>query len=166
MEFLQHYNHVILTGKLLSVFLFILNCKICYELNTSKLLIEPALYFRPLLQATSLNQVPVRTRIMYSRRTGGPRTVSAVVRRFFRLNNGMWIRTRAGRHKKLWKKNGRRIAALQQHVFCTQRQCWMLDRMVNRYYKIPKFYANDPYAPYHSKKNLPFYNYNKPKFLP
>ncbi|KAK2163067.1 hypothetical protein LSH36_86g03002 [Paralvinella palmiformis] len=119
-----------------------------------------------LLQTTSPNQAQVRTRILFSRRTGGSRTVTAVVRRFFRLHNGMWIRTQAGRHKKLWKKKGTRVARLQQHVFCTQRQCWVLDQMVNRYYKTPKFYANDPYAAYHSKKNLPFYNYNKPRFLP
>jgi large subunit ribosomal protein L35 len=124
------------------------------------------MFFRPLLLPTTVTEQAVRTRVTCSRRDGKPRTVYAVTRRFFRLYNGMWIRTRAGRHKKLWKKQGRTIAALQQHVFCTQRQCWTLDKMVNRYYKTPKYYPDDPYQPYHSKDNLPNYNFIKPTFLP
>ncbi len=38
--------------------------------------------------------------------------------------------------------------------------------MVNVYYKIPRQFVNDPYAPYHRKDNLPDYKVYKPKFLP
>lgn len=109
---------------------------------------------------------PVRTRILYSYRGGKPRTVKAVVNRFFRLYNGLWIRTRAGRYKKRWLKPLRRVQRLKQHVFVNKTQCRMLDRMVNKYYKTPKYYVDDPYAPYHRKSNLPDYRYEPPKFYP
>jgi hypothetical protein len=38
--------------------------------------------------------------------------------------------------------------------------------MVNIHFKQPKYYINDPYAPYHRKSNLPDYRYQPPKFLP
>lgn len=109
---------------------------------------------------------PVRTRILFSYRGGKPRTVKAVVNRFFRLYNGLWIRTCAGRHKKRWLKPLRRVQRLKQHVFVNKTQCRLLDRMVNKYYKTPKYYVDDPYAPYHRKSNLPDYRYEPPKFYP
>ena len=109
---------------------------------------------------------PFRTRIIYGIRDGEPESVQDVVDRFYRLENGLWIRTRAGRHKKLWKKSHQRIKRLRQHVFCNETQCRMLDKMVNIEYKIPKYYVDDPYTPYHRKSNLPDYRYRAPKFLP
>lgn len=109
---------------------------------------------------------PVRTRILFSYRGGKPRTVRAVVHRFFRLYNGLWIRARAGRHKKRWMKPLRRVQQLKQHVFVNRTQCRLLDRMVNKFYKTPKYYVDDPYAPYHRKSNLPDYRYEPPKFYP
>lgn len=109
---------------------------------------------------------PVRTRILYSRKGGNARTVKAVIHRFFRLYNGLWIRTRAGRHKKRWAKSKARIHRLKAHVVCNRTQCQLLDKMVNIYFKTPKYYVNDPYAPYHRKSNLPDYRYQAPKFLP
>lgn len=109
---------------------------------------------------------PCRTRIIYGLRDGEPETVQDAIDRFYRLENGLWIRPRAGRHKKLWKKSHRRIRRLKQHVFCNSTQCRLLDRMVNIEYKTPKYYVDDPYAPYRRKSNLPDYRYRPPKFLP
>jgi len=119
-----------------------------------------------LLMPTKLCIQPSRGRIVYSYRGGKPKTVKAVVSRFFRLYNGLWIRTRAGRNKKRWAKDPARVARLKQHVLLNRTQCSLLDRMVNISYKQPKFYVNDPYAPYHRKSNLPDYRYRAPKFLP
>lgn len=109
---------------------------------------------------------PSRSRIVYSYRGGKPKTVKAVVARFFRLDNGLWIRTRAGRHKKRWTKRPSLVARLKQHVVLNRTQCCLLDRMVNISYKQPKFYIGDPYLPYHRKSNLPDYRYLPPKFFP
>jgi len=109
---------------------------------------------------------PCRTRIIYGLHDGEPETVQDVVDRFYRLENGLWIRPRAGRRKKLWKKSHRRIKRLKQHVFCNETQCRMLDKMVNIEYKIPKYYVDNPYTTYHRKSNLPDYRYRPPKFLP
>jgi len=109
---------------------------------------------------------PCRTRIIYRLSDGEPESVQEAIDRFYRLENGLWIRTRAGRHKKLWKKTARRIKRLRQHVICNDTQCRMLDKMVNIEYKTPKYYVDDPYKPYHRKSNLPDYRYRPPKFLP
>jgi len=108
----------------------------------------------------------VRTRIRYSRRGGKPRTVKAVIRRFFRLYNGLWIRPMAGRNKRKWKKTPAHNFRLKHHLVCNRAQCQLLDKMVNRHFRLPKYYVEDPYEVYHRKSNLPDYRYQPPKFLP
>ena len=108
----------------------------------------------------------IYTRIMYRLCDGEPETYQEAIDRFFRLHNGLWIRTRAGRHKKLWRKKHRRIKRLREHVVCNDTQCRMLDKMVNIEYKKPTYFVEDPYTPYHRKSNLPDYRYRPPKFLP
>ena len=99
----------------------------------------------------------VRTKVRYSRNKGKPQTVHAVVNRFYRLNWGIWIRTRAGRAKKLWKKSSERKYRLRQHVFCNRTQSKLLDRMVTRYWRRPKCWVDDPYEPYHKRQNFDAY---------
>lgn len=108
------------------------------------------------------NDIPKRTLTKFSWRTGKRKTVKSVVRRFFRLHWGGWIRTKAGRHKKLWKKSPQRRRRLRQHVFCNAQQSSLLDKMVTRYWKKPKYYIDDPYAPYHTRDEF-HYTYNKPR---
>ncbi|XP_043790481.1 39S ribosomal protein L35, mitochondrial [Apis laboriosa] len=98
----------------------------------------------------------VRTVIKYSRKKGKRKTVKTVLKRFYRLNWGIWIRTLAGRHKKLWKKNGKRRYKLKQHVFCNAKQSTLLDKMVNHYWRRPHYYVDDPYTPYHTREEFPF----------
>ncbi|XP_050357753.1 39S ribosomal protein L35, mitochondrial [Nymphalis io] len=106
--------------------------------------------------------VPVRTVTKFSLKSGKRKTVKAVVKRFFRLHWGGWIRTKIGRHKKLWKKSPPQKRRLRQHVFCNGTQNTLLDKMVTRYWKKPKYYVEDPYAPYHTREEFP-YTRKKPR---
>ena len=92
--------------------------------------------------------------------------MKCVTDRFFRLGNGMWIRTRPGRNRSKYKKNGKRLALLQKHVFCTRRQCQMLDKMADKSYKVRKYYLNDPYEIYHRKDMLPIFRTKERPFYP
>ncbi|CAN7999427.1 unnamed protein product [Ixodes pacificus] len=97
----------------------------------------------------------VRCITKFSLRRGTRKTCKAVIRRFFRLNCGLWIRPRSGRAKKLWKKSEKQLQYLRRHVFCNKTQCKMLDKMVTAYWKKPKYYVDDPYEPYHERHNFP-----------
>nr|CAI5817668.1 unnamed protein product [Callosobruchus analis] len=95
-----------------------------------------------------------RTLTKYSWRKGKRKTLKTVLRRFYRLNWGIWIRTKCGRQKKLWKKSSQRRRRLRQHVFCNSTQSWMLDKMVGPYWQKPKYYVEDPYEPYHTREEF------------
>lgn len=109
----------------------------------------------------------VRTRVYQSYKSARPKTVAAVTERFKRLGCGLWIRTRSGRHKHLWRKSNTQRHRMKTHVLCTKRQSWLLERMVGKYWKRHRHYPNDPYAPYHvrnafSKDKI----YHKTPFYP
>ncbi|XP_076301061.1 large ribosomal subunit protein bL35m-like [Lasioglossum baleicum] len=99
---------------------------------------------------------PVRTITKFSRRKGKRKTCKAVLKRFYRLNWGMWIRTKAGRHSKLWKKKESRKRRLRQHVFTNATQSFLLDKMVTKYWRRPHYYPEDPYNPYHTRDEFPY----------
>lgn len=103
------------------------------------------------LQATSVNVTPCRTLIKFSHKTGKRKTVHQAVLRFFRLHWGGWIRTRCGRHKKMHQKSQSRKRRLRQHVMCNATQSMLMDKMVNKFWRTPKYYINDPYEPYHTR---------------
>ncbi|GBN15288.1 39S ribosomal protein L35, mitochondrial [Araneus ventricosus] len=117
---------------------------------------------RPLLAVNSLNADPTRNVTKYSLKTGQMRSVNAVLARFFRLHNGLWIRRRAGCHKRLWRRNAREKNGLQQHVVCTKTQCLMLDRMITSYWKKPKYFLDDPFEPYHKRNNFDYVYPHRP----
>ncbi|KAK6185606.1 hypothetical protein SNE40_007804 [Patella caerulea] len=121
---------------------------------------------RPILQIQTPQIIPCRTKIRFSMKKGKPKTVKAVVQRFYRLDWGAWIRTRSGRGKKLWRKSPARKYRLRQHVFCTKNQSKLLSAMVTNYWKRPRHYADDPYAPYHKRTNFNETPVQKPPFLP
>lgn len=98
--------------------------------------------------------IQVRTVTKFSLKTGKRKTVTAALKRFKRLDWGIWIRTRTGRHKKLWKKSGKLQRKLRQHVFCNAKQSWMLDKMVTSRWRKPKHYVDDPYRPFHQRENF------------
>lgn len=107
------------------------------------------------LQVTSNPAFPqVRTLTKFTMKKGKRTSVKAVLKRFLRLDWGIWIRTRSGRHKKLWKKSPNRRRRLKQHVFCNSTQSWMLDKMVTSRWRKPKYYVDDPYRPFHQRESF------------
>lgn len=99
--------------------------------------------------------IPSRTVTKFSLKRGKRKTVKAAIRRFFRLHWGGWIRPKVGRHKKMWKKSSAQKRRLRQHVFCNATQSTLLDKMVTKFWKRPKYYIEDPYAPYHTREEFP-----------
>nr|XP_050049331.1 39S ribosomal protein L35, mitochondrial-like isoform X1 [Dermacentor andersoni] len=110
-----------------------------------------------LLQPGAAVQVAVqqtRNVTKFNYRNGQRRTCKAVIKRFMRLNCGLWIRPRSGRAKKLWKKPDHILQGLRLHVICNRTQSKLLDKMVGDYWKRPKYYVDDPYEPYHERNNF------------
>lgn len=113
-------------------------------------------------EITKISSNITRSVIKFSRRKGKRQTEKDVVKRFYRLNWGGWIRTIAGRHKHLWKKNYKRKWRIQRHILCNAQQSFLLDKMVTAYWRRPKHYVDDIYQPYHHREGFRF-TYTKPK---
>lgn len=109
-----------------------------------------------------IHQETVRTLTKYSWGKGKRKSVKAVLRRFYRLQWGGWIRTRCGKAKKLWKKSSARKRRLRQHIFCNATQSTLLDKMAGKYWTKPKYYVDDPYEPYHTREEF-VYTAKKPR---
>ncbi|XP_018052634.1 PREDICTED: 39S ribosomal protein L35, mitochondrial [Atta colombica] len=105
------------------------------------------------LPAEPIN-IPVRTVIKFTMSKGKRQTVKTVLTRFYRLHWGIWIRTRTGRHNKLWTKSFARKKRLRRHVFCNATQSTLLDKMVSKYWKRRHYYIDDPYEPYHNREEF------------
>lgn len=95
---------------------------------------------------------PARTVTKFSMKLGKRKSVKAALKRFKRLDWGIWIRTRSARHKRLWRKSGNQRRKLRQHVFTNSTQSYMLDKMVTTFWRRPKHYVDDPYEPYHKRE--------------
>lgn len=133
----------------------------CLTINppTTKLLANPSVQ-------TITNGITSRTVTKFSYRKGRRKAVKVVLKKFYRLNWGGWIRTKCGRNKKLWKKTSARKRRLRQHVLCNATQSRLLDKMVGSYWRKPKYYVDDPYNPYHSREEF-VYTAKKPRpFFP
>lgn len=101
-----------------------------------------------------ISQTISRPLIKYSLRKGKRKTVKPILKRFKRLDWGIWIRTKSGRHKKLWKKSSAQKRRLRQHVFVNATQSTLLDKMVTKYWRRPKYYVDDIYEPYHRREEF------------
>lgn len=77
--------------------------------------------------------------------------MKAVLKRFYRLNWGGWIRTRSGRNKKRWRKSMANKRRSKQHVLVNGQQAWFLDKCVTTFWRKPKYYVDDIYEPYHKR---------------
>jgi len=117
---------------------------------TSSILSHPGF----LKLSSNLGSTQVRTLTKYSMKTGKRKSVGAVIKRFKRLDWGIWIRTRSGRHKKIWKKQESLRRRLRQHVFCNATQSMLLEKMTTKFWRRQKYYVDDPYRPYHSRENF------------
>ncbi|XP_068258676.1 large ribosomal subunit protein bL35m [Nyctibius grandis] len=102
----------------------------------------------------SILQQPVRTLTYCSVRKGKRKSVKAVVKRFLRLHNGLWVRRKAGYKKRLWKKSAARKKRLRELVLCNRTQCKLLDKMTTSFWKRRNWYVDDPYQKYHDRTNL------------
>jgi len=106
-------------------------------------------------------QDQTRTVTKFSLRKGKRKSVKAVLKRFYRLNWGAWIRTRAGRQKKLWKRSAANKYRKRQHIFVNGTQAWLLDKCVTKFWRRPKYYINDIYEPYHKRPECPYTHHTK-----
>ncbi|XP_062431152.1 large ribosomal subunit protein bL35m isoform X2 [Rhea pennata] len=102
----------------------------------------------------SILQQPVRTLTYCSLRKGKRKSVKAVIDRFLRLHNGLWVRRKAGYKKKLWKKSAAQKKRLRELVLCNKTQCKLLDKMTTSFWKRRNWYVDDPYQKYHDRTNL------------
>lgn len=124
------------------------------SLNSIQRINEPKPLLSLIIQP-SISYLQTRNVTKFSLKKGKRKTVKGVIKRFKRLDWGGWIRTRSGRHKKMWKKSGALKRRLRQHIFVNATQSWLLDSMVTRFWRKPKHYINDPYKPYHKRNEIP-----------
>lgn len=106
--------------------------------------------------------------IKYNKTEGKPESNQDVLKRFKRLNSGLWIRTRAGRKKKLWTKYSQQKYRLRQHVICNTQQSNLLDKMVTKEWKKKTYFVDDPYEPYQKRTGMEKLGMDikKPRFIP
>nr|CAG4643631.1 EOG090X0J5E [Ilyocryptus agilis] len=103
----------------------------------------------------SVQAQQARTVTKWSLTKGKRKTVKAVIKRFYRLHWGAWIRPIVGRHKKHWRKDAKRKIRAEKHVFCNATQSRMLDKMVTKYWRKRRHYVDDIYEPYHQREEFP-----------
>lgn len=111
----------------------------------------PSINANILPQPLALQTQQSRSVTKFSLNKGKRKSVKAVIKRFRRLDWGAWIRTYTGRQKKLFSKSPERRRRLRQHVFTNSTQSWLLDKMVTSYWRRPKNWVDDIYAPYHKR---------------
>ena len=109
---------------------------------------------------------PLWNKVYFSRETGNEEAFKEVVDRFYRLNNGLWIRTIPGRNKGKYKLTKEQQERMKQHIVCSREECQMLDKFVTDDYRRPHYFPDDPYEPYHRKSNIVGHKYTPRKFYP
>ncbi|XP_021252299.1 39S ribosomal protein L35, mitochondrial isoform X2 [Numida meleagris] len=114
----------------------------------------PALLSRLTPLLPSILQQPVRPLTYCGLRKGKRKSVKAVVKRFLRLHNGLWVRRKSGYKKRLWKKSTAQKKRLREFVLCNRTQCKLLDKMTTSFWKRRNWYVDDPYQKYHDRTNL------------
>ncbi|OXB50967.1 UNVERIFIED_CONTAM: hypothetical protein H355_005225 [Colinus virginianus] len=102
----------------------------------------------------SVLRQPLRPLTYCSLRKGKRKSVKAVVKRFLRLHNGLWVRRKSGYKKKLWKKSTAQKKRLREFVLCNGTQCKLLDKMTTSFWRRRNWYVDDPYQKYHDRTNL------------
>ncbi|XP_012281570.1 39S ribosomal protein L35, mitochondrial [Orussus abietinus] len=122
----------------------------CRWSNHGTLLSEPLT--SKILSLTMPTPTLSRTLTKFSLRKGKRKAVKPVIKRFYRLDWGIWIRTMAGRHKRMWLKSRDRKRRMRKHVFTNATQSWLLDKMVTKFWKKRRHYPEDPYEPYHLRE--------------
>uniref|UniRef100_A0A0X3Q3E7 39S ribosomal protein L35 n=1 Tax=Schistocephalus solidus TaxID=70667 RepID=A0A0X3Q3E7_SCHSO len=89
------------------------------------------------------------------------------VDRFKRLRWGAFIHARAGRRKHLYRKNPWVVAKKDEHILTNRATSFLVNNLVNRYWRRPQFYPQDIYEPYHKRTGVPWdYELHKKRFYP
>lgn len=101
-------------------------------------------------------RIPKRTVTLYDKRTGNRGFDLDAVKRFKRLDWGMYVRHRAGRFKKRWKKTESHKLKLEQTVFCKPYHIRRFDMMFNDELKRKRYFPDDPYEKYNQ---MPFWRH-------
>ncbi|CAH8447890.1 unnamed protein product [Schistosoma turkestanicum] len=87
--------------------------------------------------------------------------------RFKRLRWGAYIHARAGRAKHLYRRSESELNRRSEHILTNRATSFLMDNMLNRQWRKPKYYPNDIYEPYHKRTGVPWdYRLRKPKFFP
>jgi len=94
---------------------------------------------------------------LYSPKDGKRTSLKAVELRFKRLDWGMWIRTRAGRNKKHWKKCVSQLRKAEKHFFCVPYHIRRFDLAVKSDLKDVRHIPDDPYKVYN---DMSYQNYH------
>ncbi|KAF8571526.1 hypothetical protein P879_01535 [Paragonimus westermani] len=90
-----------------------------------------------------------------------------VIDRFQRLRWGAYIHPRSGRHKHVYRKSESIRRKLDDHILTNRATSFLLDNMLNRHWRRPRYYPDDIYEPYHKRTGVPWdYAQRKPKFFP
>jgi len=98
--------------------------------------------------------------VLYDMQDGERKNLPAVVARFKRLDWGQWIRPRAGRDKKHWKKSRTQLVNNEKHVFVKPYHKRRFDRAVTMEIKEIRHIPEDPYKVYNE---MSFQHYNSTK---
>jgi len=97
---------------------------------------------------------------LYDMHDGERKSLPAVVARFKRLDWGQWIRPRAGRYKKHWKKSRIQLINNEKHVFVMPWHKRRFDRAVTSDIKEIRHIPDDPYKVYNE---MSWQHYNSVK---
>jgi large subunit ribosomal protein L35 len=118
--------------------------------------LSKSLPLKPLLspKEEGLQKEVTRSVVKFGRLKGRRKTVKAVLKRFYRLDWGIWIHPKAGRHRHLWQKGKLQKKRARQHVFCNAWHTRTLERMTTKYWHKKKYWVDDIYEPYHSRPDF------------
>jgi len=128
------------------------------QYTTNNNTICPKTDSRSLLQPQVLSLAafgqPVRTLVRFSYRKQKLKTTRSVIKRFYRLDWGGWIRGRMGRDKRLWTKGWKRRQKDRRHLIVRAWNAKLFDALTSRFWRTPKHYIDDPYEPYHKRYGI------------
>jgi len=113
---------------------------------------KPLLAVKDVVKSSDVEQT--RSVIYHSHNKGERHSVKAAELRFFRLHWGGWIRARIARHKRLWKKPQSIRWWARQHLLLNRQESLMLERMITPDVKKPRYFVDDPFAPYHKRHDF------------
>jgi len=97
---------------------------------------------------------------LFDLKDGERKNLKPVIARFKRLDWGPWIRPRAGRDKKRWKKSAQQVINNEKHVMCRIFHNRRFDRAVTHEIKMARYIPDDPYKVYN---DFSFQNYHSVK---